>query len=393
MIFVDEVPRAPNGKADYKQAKRYALGSPGRRNLDITRKCGHPRPRWARCDHTSPTWRVIDGLADSFRRHGRLLPLGLRWRVCSLSPRCSHQKPGRRKWAQQQGRSTASSRRRVDRVGSGRARRRGSGPAWRQQMYVATLASKGAGVAGFRSACRPAASGWIRARAHQPAAPGQATNSAPERRAVTAGRWGQSIRSTSPKLTGFAAPAWLARCAISAQSIRPRAGSDGLRVGMAEWATASPGCARPPSDCIGLANVAPACCCDCSTRRRRAQRRQNRRSKFESNTLLRGSQVSCVSSASSIRTGRFIARTDFAIPELKIAIEAHSRRFHFGPIVSTTTRRVKDALQAEGWIVRYVTHAQVAIGTLSCVLAARTGECPTCRVNRKCGHRRPRGRQ
>jgi hypothetical protein len=30
------------------------------------------------------------------------------------------------------------------------------------------------------------------------------------------------------------------------------------------------------------------------------------------------------------RDGSFVARVDFAIPHLRIAIEAHSRRFHFG---------------------------------------------------------------
>ena len=56
--------------------------------------------------------------------------------------------------------------------------------------------------------------------------------------------------------------------------------------------------------------------------------------------------------------GRFVARTDFAIPELKIAIEAHSRRFHFGPERAHHDSLREAQMQAEGWIVRYVTHAQ-----------------------------------
>jgi very-short-patch-repair endonuclease len=56
--------------------------------------------------------------------------------------------------------------------------------------------------------------------------------------------------------------------------------------------------------------------------------------------------------------GRFIARTDFAIPDLKIAIEAHSRRFHFGPQSEDDDAGRESQLHAEGWIVRYVTHAQ-----------------------------------
>ena len=57
-------------------------------------------------------------------------------------------------------------------------------------------------------------------------------------------------------------------------------------------------------------------------------------------------------------TGRFIARTDFAIPELKIAIEAHSRRFHFGNDREDDDAGREAKMQAEGWIVRYVTNAQ-----------------------------------
>ncbi|MGZ4673597.1 MAG: hypothetical protein ACXV8K_13130 [Ilumatobacteraceae bacterium] len=57
-------------------------------------------------------------------------------------------------------------------------------------------------------------------------------------------------------------------------------------------------------------------------------------------------------------TGRFVARTDFAIPELKIAIEAHSRRFHFGNDRESDDAVREAQMQAEGWIVRYVTNAQ-----------------------------------
>lgn len=56
-------------------------------------------------------------------------------------------------------------------------------------------------------------------------------------------------------------------------------------------------------------------------------------------------------------TGQFVARVDFAIPELKIAVEAHSRRFHFGHETETSDARREAMLQAEGWIVRYVTDA------------------------------------
>lgn len=56
--------------------------------------------------------------------------------------------------------------------------------------------------------------------------------------------------------------------------------------------------------------------------------------------------------------GRFVARTDFAIPDLKIAIEAHSRRFHFGSERADHDSAREAVMQAEGWIVRYITAAQ-----------------------------------
>lgn len=57
--------------------------------------------------------------------------------------------------------------------------------------------------------------------------------------------------------------------------------------------------------------------------------------------------------------GSFVARPDFAIPELKIAIEGHSRRHHFGfePEVSDAEREAD--LVAEGWLVRFITKPQI----------------------------------
>jgi very-short-patch-repair endonuclease len=56
--------------------------------------------------------------------------------------------------------------------------------------------------------------------------------------------------------------------------------------------------------------------------------------------------------------GSFVARVDFAIPALKIAIEAHSRRHHFGTAADVHDADREAALHAEGWIVRFVTDAQ-----------------------------------
>ncbi|MEY2400669.1 MAG: hypothetical protein QOJ08_780 [Ilumatobacteraceae bacterium] len=59
-------------------------------------------------------------------------------------------------------------------------------------------------------------------------------------------------------------------------------------------------------------------------------------------------------------TGVFVARVDFAIPQLKIAIEAHSRRYHFGHDREEADAVREANVQAEGWIVRYVTKSQAS---------------------------------
>ena len=56
--------------------------------------------------------------------------------------------------------------------------------------------------------------------------------------------------------------------------------------------------------------------------------------------------------------GTFVGRVDFAIPDLKIAIEAHSREHHFGIANEESDAQREIAMQAEGWIVRFVTDAQ-----------------------------------
>lgn len=58
--------------------------------------------------------------------------------------------------------------------------------------------------------------------------------------------------------------------------------------------------------------------------------------------------------------GTFVARPDFAIPELKIAIEGHSRRHHFGLEREAADDHREADLAAEGWVVRYVTKRQTA---------------------------------
>ena len=53
--------------------------------------------------------------------------------------------------------------------------------------------------------------------------------------------------------------------------------------------------------------------------------------------------------------GSLVGRVDFAMPALKIAIEAHSRTHHFGPDAEERDAAREAQLQAEGWIVRFVT--------------------------------------
>ena len=56
--------------------------------------------------------------------------------------------------------------------------------------------------------------------------------------------------------------------------------------------------------------------------------------------------------------GAFVARVDFAIPHVRVAIEAHSRRHHFGLDAPDADANREAALQNEDWIVRYVTDSQ-----------------------------------
>ena len=52
--------------------------------------------------------------------------------------------------------------------------------------------------------------------------------------------------------------------------------------------------------------------------------------------------------------GRFIARTDFALPQLRLAIEAHSREFHFAATAVTRDEEREHKMKQLGWEVMYV---------------------------------------
>lgn len=52
--------------------------------------------------------------------------------------------------------------------------------------------------------------------------------------------------------------------------------------------------------------------------------------------------------------GCLIGRVDLACVALRLAVEAHSRRFHFGAVAGAGDQHRDDLLAAEGWDVRYV---------------------------------------
>lgn len=58
--------------------------------------------------------------------------------------------------------------------------------------------------------------------------------------------------------------------------------------------------------------------------------------------------------------GAFVGRVDFALPELRIAIEAHSAEFHSSEVAHRSDTRRHERLVDAGWRVRYVTSADMA---------------------------------
>ena len=52
-------------------------------------------------------------------------------------------------------------------------------------------------------------------------------------------------------------------------------------------------------------------------------------------------------------TGKLVARVDFAVPQVRLAIEAHSREFHFGPTAVNRDEQREHRLVKNGWHVLY----------------------------------------
>jgi very-short-patch-repair endonuclease len=232
----------------------------------------------------------------------------------------------------------------------------GSTPTWSQRLYVATLASRGSGVGGFRSAA--ALSGL------DAYSPGPLELLLPSKRRIALpnvvhhyGPMGEEHANDFTTVDGI-------RCTGVARTLCDLGSVDPIdRVSTAfEWAWRN-----------GYS----------LTWMRQTAQRLHRPGQRGTGMLLRlldGTQSKTAPTESALETfleraidgipgivrqysifdhdGRFVARVDFAIPELRIAIEAHSRRFHFGPDrVESDAARETD-LQSQGWIVRYVTKAQ-----------------------------------
>ena len=61
----------------------------------------------------------------------------------------------------------------------------------------------------------------------------------------------------------------------------------------------------------------------------------------------------------SVPRRAFVARADFAVPDVRVAIEAHSRRFHFGKAAEESDEAREHAMTREGWEVIYVGSGQL----------------------------------
>jgi hypothetical protein len=70
--------------------------------------------------------------------------------------------------------------------------------------------------------------------------------------------------------------------------------------------------------------------------------------------------------------GVFVARPDLAIPSLKIAIEAHSRKFHTGPAMEAFDERRDNRLTEIGWLTSYVGWADTSTPATVCRSIERT---------------------
>ena len=77
--------------------------------------------------------------------------------------------------------------------------------------------------------------------------------------------------------------------------------------------------------------------------------------------------------------GRFVARTDIGIPSVRLGLEAHSRRFHFGPDAEPLDEQRDLAAAACGWDLQYLgwyatKRPAEVVAIVKQIVAARRGE-------------------
>jgi very-short-patch-repair endonuclease len=83
--------------------------------------------------------------------------------------------------------------------------------------------------------------------------------------------------------------------------------------------------------------------------------------------LVRTAAVGAVVRQYEVRAedGRFVARVDLAIPEIRLAIEAHSRRYHTGPQREAFDQRRDNRLAEVGWETLYVGWSDASVATVA----------------------------
>ena len=243
---------------------------------------------------------------------------------------------------------------------------------WRQQLYVATLASRGAGAAGFRAAAALHAMDGYQ--------PGPVELLVPTSRHIELPRL---VMHRGPVPRTDVLPVDGIRCTSIARTLCDVASVDERdRVRLAfEWAwrtgvsltwlrqtaqrLASP---RRRGPAAILALVADA---------ERRRRPTDSALEVEVEAVI-GSLPGIVRQFVVEREDHTrIGRVDFAIPSLRIAIEAHSRQHHWGPEASDHDARREADMHAAGWIVRFVTdhqrrHPEELRRTLWGLVAARS---------------------
>ncbi len=77
--------------------------------------------------------------------------------------------------------------------------------------------------------------------------------------------------------------------------------------------------------------------------------------------------------------GRVVAKTDIGIPSVKLGLEAHSRRFHFGPIAEPLDEERDLAAAACGWELLYLgwyaaRRPEEVVAVVKSVVRARQGD-------------------